>query len=351
MELEEQSLKVRKRRVMWGLVWAILCAAFWGIGYVPLDIQWMVPPFNNNAGLTDNAYLICSIFMAATQAMIYTVIMFLIWAGLTGKFKETVRTIAHAKFDKSIIMGAVFGGPCAVFGTCLAVGYIGGSFASAMAMMSSLVGAFAGVVYYKEKATIKMAVGLALILIGGLFVLNPSQMIENITHPESPDGIILGYIGGILAAVGWGVEGVFLAKVLDIADADSVIPVRYTLEALIWVIIILPITCIWLGPDLFVNVASQVFTSVDFLAWEAIACFWMGFCYAFMYKAYPLIGVGRTMSFLSFNVVFTFIAEYIFIGHVTGWWIVVGGIIAIIGKLVMYWERTTVTDSARKLEE
>lgn len=339
--------ETRNKRVRWGFIWAILCAAFWGIGYVALDVQWMVPPFADNAGLTENGHLICSIFMAATQALVYTVVLFLVWAGVTGKIRDVGRTIAHTRFDRSIVLGAFFGGPCAVFGTCLAIGYIGASFASAMAMMSSVTGVALGVLVYKEKIDRRLVAGVVLILLGGMLILNPSQMLQDLSSPESPDGIALGYLGGVLAAIGWGVEGAFLTKVLDVTDADSVIPVRYALESVIWVAVILPLTCLWLGADVFADVAVKVFTSLDFIAWEVIACFWIGFCYAFMYKCYPLLGVGRTMTSLSLNVLFAFLATYIFLGQVTGWWIVVGAIVAILGKMVMYSERSAIADSNR----
>jgi drug/metabolite transporter (DMT)-like permease len=255
-----------------------------------------------------------------------------------GKFADIPRTLRTYKISRWYALAAVFGGPVAIFGSTIAIGYIGGAFAASAALLTSVVGAFAAKVWYGENITRRAWMGIGMIIMGGIFIWNPSQMIAEIMNPASPEGVWIGYLGGFLSAIGWGLEGAIAARVLDVTDADSGLVVRFISESMIWLILLIPVSMFIFGFDVMVTALLGTFTSLSFLIWMVIVALSLGVCYIALYKAYPLIGVGRGLSIGTLYVVFAILGLSIFMGVPIGWWIIVGSSIAIVGIFVMYWE-------------
>ena len=345
----ESIAKEKKNRIKWGFFWAIMCAVLWGMGYVPLTILWGVDPFSNFVWFEGQAgYLVSGVIIAGMQAVVFAVVLLLFWAGLTGKFVESIKTFVHFKISKWLLVAALFGGPCAVFGSTIAIGYIGAGFASAIGLLSAVVGALMAKLMYSERFSKKTVAGILLLLAGGFIILNPLDMINNITNPAAPDGVWLGYLGGIMSAVGWGLEGCYAVRALDTTDADSSLPVRYTWEALIWVAILFPVVAIIAGFGNFYEALFAALTSSSFMFWMVMAAFTLGMCYATMYKCYPLIGVGRTLSLTAMYSPIAIIVLFVFFGVVPAYWIFVGAIVAVAGMFVMYWESDSISDTTRE---
>jgi len=349
-EIEETIKKEKKNRIKWGFIWAGVCALFWGLGYIPMTIIWGVPPFVEFPWFDGSqAYLVSGVLIAGIQAIVFAIVLFFFWAGLTGKIKESIKTLTHVKISKWLLLGAICGGPCAIYGSTIAIGYIGAAFAAAMGLMSAIVGALVARAWYHERFTKKTVAGIGLLLLGGLVILNPIDMINSIADPASPDGVVFGYVGAILSAIGWGLEGCFAVRALDVTDADSSLPVRYIWESIIWIIIIFPIIGLIAGPADFFPSLWAALTSTSFIFWTVIAAFCLGMCYAAMYKCYPLIGVGRTLSLTALYVPVSIIALLAFFGVLPVWWIIIGAAISVVGMFVMYWESDTIAESTRDL--
>lgn len=346
-DIKEISASMKKSRVKWGFVWALLCAVFWGLGYVPLQIVWMVPPFSEGFSFfgSSEAMVVSAVLMSATQALLFTVILFLLWTCVTGKIKDYIRVLTNFKINKWFLIGCIFGGPMAALGSTLATGYVGAGFAASIGLLSTVVGAFLGWAINKEKLSKKTITGILLIFVGGIVILDPSNMIQEIQN--SSNGAVLGYIGGILSAIGWGCEGNFAVRALDVTDSDGSVTVRYTLEAIVWIVIMFPITAAFVGLDNFGQAFVESFTSGDFLFWEVIAGLTLGICYVMQYKAFPLLGVGRTLSIGSLYVPVSVVALFVFLGQVPSWMLILGVILAVVGTFVMYWESDSLGDSMR----
>lgn len=350
-DLNEVANAEKKRRIKWGFTWAILCAVFWGLGYVPLQAIWGIDPLASLFGFSDvtTGYLVASLVDAFVQALMFAIVLSVVWAGVTGKLKDYARVITNVKISKWLFFGALFGGPCAIFGSALATGYIGADFAASTSLLSAVVGAIVARFVNKEKMSTKTILGILVLLVGGLIILNPINMINNINNPASADGIWLGYLGAFMGMIGWGVEGNIAVRALDVTDADVSLPVRFTVEAAFWIVILMPLTAVFVGFGTFVDVMAQTFTSVPFLFWMLMCALSLGFCYAAQYKAFPLIGVGRTLALCSLYVPVSLVALAVFLGTSIQWWVIIGSIIAIAGMFVMYWESGSLKDSNRDL--
>ncbi|MBO5519160.1 MAG: DMT family transporter [Candidatus Methanomethylophilus sp.] len=339
------SRKVKKNRVKWGFIWVLLVAVFWGLGYVPLQLAWFVPPFFDGPGSMDESSwtIMAAVIISASQALLFTIILLVLWTAVTGKLNDYVRTVRNFKITKWFIIGCIFGGPIAILGSMIATGAIGAQFAAAMGLMSTIVGAVVGRIVNKEKLSTKTIIGLLLILVGGIVILNPSKMIEEI----SAGGSAIGYIGALLSAIGWGLEGNFASRALDVTDADSSVVVRYTMEALIWFVVVFPVSMLIFGIDNFTELFGAAYSNPDFLFWVAMAGMTLGMCYVMQYKGFPLLGVGRTLSIGSLYAPVSVVGLYVFLGLVPEWTLLVGVALAVIGTFVMYWESNSLEDSMR----
>ncbi len=331
----------KKARVKWGFIWALLTAVMWGIGYVPLQAIWGVEPLSvlYNFEDPDAGYLVGSYLDAFVQALMFGLLLTCIWATTTGKIREYKRVVTNRKILKWLFFGALCGGPTAIFGSALATGYIGATFAASMALLSCVVGALVARVFNHEKFSMKAIIGIIVILVGGIVILNPSEMIENITHPASEGNVMLGYLGAIMSIIGWGVEGNLSIRALNVTDADASLPVRFSIEFVFWCIVMLPLLLVIVGPDKFIDCMAQTFGSAALLFWMAICALSLGFCYAAQYKAFPLIGVGRTLCLCNMYVPVSMIALFVFLGQELNILLIIGSIIAISGTFIMYWEK------------
>lgn len=329
-----------KNRVKCGFMWSIICAILWGLGYVALSMLWLVPPYKEFTIFPTGStgFIVATISMVSSASIIYSSILTIFWVGGTGKIADLPRTIRFFKVSRWYMLAAAFGGPIAIFGSTLAIGYIGGAFAASAALLSAVVGAFAAKIWYGENISRKAWVGICLILLGGVFIWNPAQMIAEITNPLSPKGIWIGYLGALMAIVGWGLEGASAAHALDITDADTGILTRFIFESFIWIFILWPASMLFFGFDIITKAIIVTLSSLSFIIWAIIAGLTVGLCYVALYKAYPLIGVGRGLSVGSLYVVFAILGLSFFMGSPVSLWLLFGTSIAILGTFVMYWE-------------
>lgn len=339
-DLEKIIRNENKSRVRWGFIWAFICAVLWGLGYVSISMLWIVPPFGEWLIFPEGAsgYLVATIVMTASMAIFFSVVLTLFWVAGHSKLSDLPRTIRFFKVSKWYAIAAFFGGPIAIFGSTIAIGYVGAAFTASAALLCSVVGAIVAKLWYGENISKKAWIGICLILLGGVFIWNPSKMVSEIMNPASPEGIWIGYLGGVMSAIGWGMEGAVAARALDVTDADTGLVVRFISEALIWVFILWPASMLVFGVETMVNVISSTLTNSSFLIWITITSLSLGVCYIALYKTFPLIGVGRGLSVSTLYVPCAIVFLYIFMGVPIAWWLALGASIAIIGTFVMYWE-------------
>jgi drug/metabolite transporter (DMT)-like permease len=348
--IKEQS----QNRIRWGFIIAIVCAVLWGFSYVALTMLWVVPPFADLSAFPEGTMgmLVATASILTFQSLFSFIALSLFWLGGTGKLADLPRTISKYEFSKWYAIAAAAGGPVAIYGTTLAIGYVGGAFAASAALLSTVVGALAAKLWYGENITPKAWLGIGVMVVGGIFILNPVQMIAEITNPAAPEGLWLGYLGAIASVIGWGLEGAIAGRVIDLTDTDSGLHTRFFAEFLMWIIIIWPIYLILLGPEVVVTALTATASSYGFLIWVLLAVLSANFSYVFMWKTYPLIGVGRGMSISTLYVLFAMIALYVFMGIPTAWWIIAGALISISGIFIMYWDSgDSLLESTRVIAE
>jgi drug/metabolite transporter (DMT)-like permease len=336
--------RYRERSVRWGFAWALWCAVLWGAWYVPGSALYYEEPF---AALseTTGGFLKAAAVITTLNAVAVLLAMF-IWVSALGKWRDYGRTLRQVRhISKWFAAGAVFGGPIAIFGSFLAIGYIGAAFGAVAALLYPVVGAFLARLWLKETITSRAWLGIIIVVIGGVFIFTPG-LVDQITGAS--DNAWLGYVGGLMAIFGWGIEGVIAGKALDVTDPDVGLTVRFTAESLYWVVLIVPIASIFLGGELWTIMGNAIANPINLL-WLALAGLTFGFCYVSWYKSFPLIGVGRGQAIADLYGVFALIWLTIFTFTLPAWQFWVGGIIAVLGGFVLFTEKRDVLEVIRSV--
>lgn len=336
-------LKYRETAIRWGFIWALWCAILWGAWYIPGTALFYETPFVE-AGATTNGLLKVAAAITTLNA-IFVLGAMLVWTAALGKLRDYARTIRHATASRWFFAGAVFGGPVAIYGTYLAIAYVGTAFGAVAALLYPIIGAVLAKVWYHERITQRAALGIIIVVLGGVFIFTPG-LLDEIRGTSEIDNAWLGYLGGVMAFVGWGIEGAIAGRALDVTDPDPGLTIRFTAESIYWIAIIIPITTIWLGDELWVMMWDAITNPIN-LVWLLLAGLTFGFCYVSWYKSFPLIGVGRGQAIADLYGMFALIWLTIFTLAWPSWEFWVGGAIAIVGGFVMYTERRDVLEVIR----
>ncbi len=335
-------------RYKWGFFWIVWASILWGFSYVPQELVWWFDPLAGlwEAGGTE--LIEGSMIVAAMQALMFAIVLFLLWSTVNGKPKEAVKNLVHFPVSKWFLVSAFWGGLLAMFGSTLATAFIGADFSSAIALLSGVTGALYARVLFKEKLTKKLIVGLIITTIGGILICDPSAIMDNITNPAK-DGVWLGYLGGIMSAIGWGVESCYNVRGIDVADTEATTVPRYFWEMILWFVIVMPLTAAIVGWGDFYSLLGEVMSNPNVYGLLIFTALSLGVADSLLHKGFPLMGVGRGLAVD--NAVYVpaaLISLWVFLkDYDISIWLIAGAVVAIIGTFVMYWEKEEVQDGLR----
>jgi len=334
-----QRLQVdhRNRQVRWGFIWAIWCAVLWGAWYVPGFAIYSEFPFVDMA----DDFLLAAMVITTLNAIAVLLAMF-VWIAVLGKTKDYVRTIKQVKISRWYAPAGL-AGMLAIFGSLLAIAYVGAAFAAVAALMYPIIGALLAKLWYNERITPQAALGIIIIVSGGVIIFAPGIVGE---FTGAGTGGLLGYVGGALAFVGWGVEGAIAGRALDVSDPDVGLTIRFTAEVALWIVVAVPVTWMLAGGRLF-EVTADTLTNPNNLLLLLLLGLTFGFCYVAWYKSFPLIGVGRGQAIASLYGPLALVWLYLFTLEVPGIQFVIGGLLAVVGSFVLFTERRDVLEVIR----
>ncbi len=286
-----------KKKIRFGLIMGILCALYWGVWYVPGYAVWGMNDFLDPdciAGLggailekkdvsTDTAYVLECLFLTCINATACALVLF-IWNGALGKLPEFKRTLCEVKAASKYFMLAGICGACAVSGTYIAAAFLSPGFAAVAGLLYPIIGTIMSVLYLKQKVSKRGYLAIIVLLAGGI-TLYAGSMITG-TDSANP---ALGALGGIMAAVGWGFEGVVAGKALDICEPDVGLHLRFCFEAVFWWIVMAVLMIAGFPMmDTIGEIADPSIFLVVLLLGLSFA-----WCYVTWYKSFPFLGVAR----------------------------------------------------------
>jgi drug/metabolite transporter (DMT)-like permease len=322
------------RNQRWGFIWALWTAILWGAWYVPGTALWYEHPYVDI--LPDQQALRLTATAVMTWIHALTVFLFLLlWNGVLGKIGDYARTLVRfRKISKWYALASLCGGPMAIFGSYMAMGFVGPVFAAVTSLFYPVIGAVIARLWYRERISGRAALGMAIIICGGMVIYGPGLFGEiDITQHHA----WLGYLGGVMSALGWGTEGAVAARAMDVSDPDVGIHCRFTFEILFWGCVILPILALF-TPLPVVDLITHTFSHPKAMLWIVLAAACHAYCYTAFYKSFSLIGVGRGEAIGNLYAVFALLFIALFTLQLPQWYFLVGLALTVFGSFVMFSE-------------
>lgn len=257
----------------------IIAGATWGVETVVLGMALAMSPFFSTEQAIFLAPFVSTFIhdgFSAIFAWIYNIVR-----GHGGDVIKALKT----KSGKFVVLAAVIGGPVGMTGYVLAVNYMGAAIGGVASAIFPAIGAVLAYIFLKEKMEWYRWVFL-LITLAGVYGLSYS--------PElSMTNFLLGVVGALLCAFGWGIEAVILAKSLqdpEVTD-EYALTIRQTTSALTYGIIIVPVIGGWgFTINLFTSGTGMLLPII------AIAGLFATVSYLFYYRAIAQIGASKSMA-------------------------------------------------------
>lgn len=318
----------------WGFIWALWTAVLWGAWYVPGTALWYEKPY------VDIPADQMGLRLAATAVMtwIHAIMVFfflLIWNGVLGKVADYARTfVRFRRISKWYALASLCGGPLAIFGSYMAMGFVGPVFAAVTSLFYPVVGAVVARLWFNERISGRAALGMAIIIMGGMVIYGPGLFGE---LGASSHHAWLGYLGGLMSALGWGLEGAVAARAMDVSDPDTGIQCRFTFEVMFWGLLILPFLAVFTELPV-ANLVSGTVSDVKAMQWIVLAAACHAYCYTAFYKSFGLIGVSRGEAIGNLYAVFALMFIAIFTLQLPQWYFIVGLVLTVLGSFVMFSE-------------
>lgn len=242
-----------------------------------------------------------------------------IWNAMKGRIKEIGRSLRTFP-GLMVIVGALFGGPVAN-GAYLVGIEAAGAYAIPISALFPMFGAIFARIFLKQKIEKRVAIGMAICVVGAIVIsyVRPEGVSENFT---------LGIICAFIAAVGWGLEGVFSAFGMSMIDSNIAINIRQATSGLVFIFIVLPVigsTGLFFKtmatmPVMAIISFAALLSAVTFLTW---------------YMANSMVGVAVGMSLNSTYVMWGILFAAIFLGDTLTPTIIVGSVIITVGAILV----------------
>jgi drug/metabolite transporter (DMT)-like permease len=255
-------------------------------------------------------YLISALGAATTDTCSALWAMGIAW--FKGKFGDFLRTI---KTGPGLVMAAaaLIGGPLA--STSYVVGLqMAGSIIVPISALCPAIGAILGRVLFKQPLNARMVLGI-------FICFAASALIGSTGFDDSaPENLFLGLFFGLLAALGWGIEGCVCGYGTSMIDPEVGITIRQTTSGLSNLFLLVPLFA-FLSDVSPLEMITLSFTDTTAMPWFLVAGFAAYWGFMLWYKGNAMCGAALGMAC---NGMFSFWGPF--------WcWIIIGVIFEIPG--------------------
>lgn len=296
-----------------GIVYGLMSGLTFGLYSTVAAYAMMKEPFLG-ATAAFAAPFVCSAINDSVAA-----IWLLIWNVFKGRGREIGRSVVTIP-GIMVILAAFFGGPLANGAYLVGIGAAGAA-AIPISALCPMFGAIFARIFLKQKIEKRVAVGMVICIIGAALIsyMKPEGVADNFTF-----GIICAFI----AAIGWGLEGVFSAFGMSMIDSNIAINIRQAASGLMFIFIVLPA---FGGVSLFFDVLStvSVVAIISFGGLFAAASFLTWYC------ANSMAGVATGMSLNITYVLWGVVFAAIFLGDSLTTTVIIGAIIITVGAVLV----------------
>lgn len=274
------------------MVFGVFAGITWALETVVLGIALSMSPFVS----TKQAVFLAP-FVSTFLHDMFSAIWACIYNGARGKLSE-VWAALKTKNGKFVMLAALIGGPVGMTGYVLAIKYLGSAVGAVASSVYPAIGAILAYFFLKEKMQWYRWVLLALTILGvcGL----------NFSADIAVENILLGALGALMCAFGWGIEAVILAKCFKDGGVkrEYALQIRQSTSALVYGVILLPILKGWgFTLNLFTSGTGWLIPTI------ALAALFATISYLCYYNSISRIGASKSMAlnitYAAWAVVFT----------------------------------------------
>lgn len=268
--------------------------------------------------LVSAAGFLAAPFVSSGLNDLFAGIWLLFYNAKHGRLKELSRTL-KTKPGQMLVVGFLLGGPVAN-GAYLIGLAMAGAYAIPISATCSLFGSLFAWIFLKQRPTKRVVFGMLLCVAGAIVI--------NWAKPEGAPNFTLGIICALIAAVCWGLEGVFSSFGGAMIDTDVAVNLRELISGLVVLILIVPLVgglkllggTLAAGIPILWLVLSGLSAAASFVCW---------------YKANSMVGCAIGMSL---NVTYAFwgvLFCVLFLGQTLTPTIVIGSIVIVLGAIIV----------------
>lgn len=297
-----------------GIANCLISGISWGLDAVLLGYVLTKYPFNDPNTAIEAPLIAACIHTGFSSFFI------LLYNFYTGKIKEFGRCL-FSKMGVLIIICAVCSGPLAMSGYLLGINMIGPSYTAVITSSYPAIGTILAVIFLKEKVNKRTVIGILLCIIGAIATGYVSP-----TATGYPN-FYLGMIFAFMAALGWGLEGVFGAYVMDIVDPEIAISVRQAASFFMYIFLVIPfikgfkiLFNSFTGSNMLILILAGIVCSVSYITW---------------YLGLSMTGVGRAMALNITYPIWVLIIEWLINGVPASPNLIIGCLIIVFGAILV----------------
>lgn len=276
------------------MLYGILAGVTWALETIILGVVLQMTPF-----VSTHQAIFLAPFVSTFLHDLCSAIWATIYNTIRGNQKKVWKAL-QSKSGKFVAVAALIGGPIGMTGYVLAVNYMGASIGAVASAIFPAIGAVLACIFLKEKMQWYRWL-LLITTLCGVYGLSYS--------PElSMDNFIIGILGALMCAFGWGIEAVILAKCMQDEEVkdEYALQIRQTTSASIYGLVILPLLHGWqFTIDLLRANMEALFPLI------ILAALFATISYLFYYKAIATIGAAKAMalnvSYSAWAILFTVI--------------------------------------------
>jgi drug/metabolite transporter (DMT)-like permease len=259
-----------------GLMWAMASALFWGVAGVLLSRGLEMAPFT--AGET---FATGALVGGALNDGLGGIYLF-IFNVVTGRRRELFRTM-KTRPGMLVCIAALFGGPLAMGGYLMGIRLAGPCYAMGISALYPVVGSLLAMVFLRESVSPRAWAGIVCCTVGAIVMGYVAPGGNAYPHFHLGLGLAL------LAALGWGVEGVLSTWGMEMVDPAVAITIRQATSSVVSMVAVFPLISGF-------SMLGRALTTLGSLWIMAGAALVGATSYLCWYRSFSMCGVGRTMA-------------------------------------------------------
>lgn len=297
-----------------GIVSCLISGITWGIDAVILGYILINYPFDD-----PNTAMKAPLVAACIHTGFSAFFIFL-YALYSGKIKEFPRCL-FSKVGLIIIVCSACSGPLAMSGYLLGINMAGPSYAAVITSSYPAIGTILAVIFLKEKLNKRTLIGMLFCILGAIATGYTSPI--STLYPNFYLGILFSFV----AALGWGLEGVFGAYAMDVVDPEIAILIRQTFSFLMYLFFVLPyikgfkiLINSFATKNVFLLIFAGIFCSISFVTW---------------YLGLNKTGVGRAMSLNITYPIWVILIEWIITQSHPSFNLIIGCLVIVFGATLV----------------